>query len=167
MFDFVFENITDVDTRNEFNSGIFIWVFHADKIPPHIGISVDDKFFSLKSSGVDIGLNTNKVLSVISKKEIPSFIVEVADQLSVDTFYSEFEKFNNANAEGDTCLTPVRNLLRVPQAQKLSELLQELHLGQRIGDVFRLNSDRSMIGIRSYSPEDIKNRLLSLENQFA
>ena len=61
MFDFEFDHIIkdEVDLAPE--QGLFLWVFHADKIPPHIGISLDGCFFSLKSSGVDIDLELSLI----------------------------------------------------------------------------------------------------------
>ena len=42
-FDFIDPNFENVNHQKT-----LLWIVHANKIPPHIGISVDGYFFSLK-----------------------------------------------------------------------------------------------------------------------
>ena len=51
-YEFRFENLSRLESISETND-VLIWIFHADKIPPHIGISSQGFFFSLKSNGKD------------------------------------------------------------------------------------------------------------------
>lgn len=164
MFDFEFDHILDVNSPIAFKSGVFLWVFHANKIPPHIGISKDGMFFSLKSSGVDMDLDTNKVFLTIQRKQIPSFIVEISCEQAIE-LRSEFSKYSKTEVGKSTCLTPVKNVLNYSDALKLSELLNYLASNNRLQRVHRLNGASEMKGILKYDTDKITDRLLALEKQ--
>lgn len=166
MFDFVFRNIKELPSSDGFGQGVYLWVFHADKIPPHIGVSQNGSFYSLKSSGVDLGLETDKVLSLILRKRIPSFIIQVKDNTVTKSAHSVFEQYSQTEAGKTTCLTPVKEMFGCSQPKKLSELLRDLDTESKILNVFRLNGDNDLIGIRAYDPERITERLVALEKLF-
>lgn len=165
MFDFVFEHIVDDDGSLIIEEGVYIWVFHADKVPPHIGISQDQSFYSLKSSGVDLGLNTSKVLWLLRNKRIPSFLIHLKDSSIKNEIPKVFQSFNKTEAGKVTCLSPIKVILDMLSPQKLSELLAEMDMQGNILKVIRINGDSSLRGIRAYDPEKITERLMSLEKQ--
>lgn len=164
MFDFEFDHTLDINSPVTFESGVYLWVFHANKIPPHIGISKDGMFYSLKSSGVDMDLDTNKVFLTIQRKQIPSFIIEINCEQAID-LRSEFSKYSKTEIGKSTCLTPVKNVLNYSDAQKLSELLNYLAANNRLRQVYRLNGTSGMKGILKYDTDKITDRLLALEKQ--
>ena len=55
--------------------GIFLWAFHVDKIPPHVGVSIDGVYFSMKFSDCDFKLDVDTVYQVVQRKKIPAFII--------------------------------------------------------------------------------------------
>ena len=165
MFDFEFDHIIkdEVDLAPE--QGLFLWVFHADKIPPHIGISLDGCFFSLKSSGVDIDLETSQVLRIIRNNRIPSFLIELSQKVISRHPKEVYETYSKAQAGVDTCLAPIKVILGIKNSTKLSELLIQLKEDGNIKRVFGCNSAQKLRGIKTYSTADITNRLLHLENE--
>ena len=142
-----------------------MWVFHADKIPPHIGISLDGYFFSLKSSGVDIDLETSQVLRIIRNKRIPSFLIELSQKAISRHPKEVYETYSKVQAGVDTCLAPIKVILGIKNSTKLSELLIQLKEDGNIKRVFGCNSAQKLRGIKTYSTADITNRLLHLENE--
>ena len=50
MFDFSFNHLKCFE---EYKGGdtLSLWIFHVDKIPPHVGVSQNDLFYSLKILG--------------------------------------------------------------------------------------------------------------------
>ncbi|NBR15845.1 MAG: hypothetical protein EBU01_14895, partial [Crocinitomicaceae bacterium] len=60
MFDFEFKNIQFVN-HLETKTGVYLWILHADKIPPHIGISIDGQYFSLKAKGKDENISDKSI----------------------------------------------------------------------------------------------------------
>ena len=61
-YEFRFDNLSRLASISEEND-VLIWIFHIDKIPPHIGISSQGVFFSLKSNGKDL-LETSPFQSI-------------------------------------------------------------------------------------------------------
>lgn len=46
-----------------------LWVWHADKIPPHIGFSINSHYFSLKANGRDVNVPIDSIIAVIHKED--------------------------------------------------------------------------------------------------
>lgn len=165
MSGFDFERIHPLTDDNIINKGFFLWVWHADKIPPHVGCSIEGKYFSLKVNGIDQNLDTNKVLSVINQKEIPSILIKINQKLSFDLVKTIFQDFTKAESGKTTCLTPIIQLLAENESiTQLSELLKYLQEHNNLESVFGLNLTNGYKGIRPYNSDDIENRLRLLEN---
>ena len=164
MFDFEFEHI--IRDSDDFNhgQGTYLWVFHADKIPPHIGISSHGKFYSLKSNGVDLGLDTGKVLRLINDKKLPSILIRLTPDVEEDEVQRVYQGYFKTQAGSVTCLVPVNQVLGINDADKLSELLVRLNEDDNMSEVYGFHLPVELKGIRTYSAQDITNRLLDLQN---
>jgi uncharacterized protein YfaS (alpha-2-macroglobulin family) len=139
-----------------------IWVMYADKIPPHIGFSSNNSFFSLKVSGKDEGLNANNVLELIQRKRIPTLLIQLMDFYSLEDVKSEYDSFKSAVFGSITCLNPIRNILNQPEATQLSDLLNRIEDNiQRIGS---LNLSDNYKALPSYSPKEIHSYIKQLSN---
>jgi hypothetical protein len=165
MFDFEFEHIVHDQFDLVFDQGFYLWIFHADKIPPHIGVSFHGHFYSLKSSGADIDLDAAKVFRLIRDKKLSSFLIKLSKEFSKEDIERKFQKYSKAQAGSITCLTPVKEILGVEFVSKLSELLVELQKEQVLLDVYGYNLPSGLNGIRAYTTADITIRLLDLENK--
>ena len=164
MFDFEFEHIVrDSKTLNH-SQGLYLWVFHADKIPPHIGISLDGLFYSLKSSGVDIALDTGKVFRLISDKKLPSILIGLTSKVSDAELHKIYQSYSKTQAGSITCLTPVNEVLGIDNVTKLSELLMRLKEDGILSQVYGFYLPEQLKGIRAYSAQDITSRLLDLQS---
>ena len=144
--------------------GSLIWVIHADKIPPHIGISVNGKFFSLKSSGVDFGLPVRKLMNVIEKKSITTICFKLKEEFNVNEVHQIFNQFVSTIPMEITCLEPIKGLLSNSEAMKLTELLDGLYLKNEVVKVIGFNS-QGFSGIQNYDVKDIHDRLKLLSNE--
>lgn len=164
MFDFEFEHIVRDSEGLNHSQGLYLWVFHADKIPPHIGISSQGKFYSLKSSGVDVGLDTGKVFRLISDKKLPSILIKLTSNVSEAELHGVYQSYSKTQAGSITCLTPVNEVLSISDAAKLSELLIRLEEDGRLAQVFGFHLPPQLKGVRAYSAQDITNRLLDLQS---
>ncbi len=161
MDNFQFQSIL----RNQeiaFEQKLFIWIWHADKIPPHVGISLNDAYFSLKVSGKDTSINSQKTLSLAKQKKIALVLVELNIDLNQEKLLQEFNKFERAESGISTCLTPIANALDKTQAQKLSELLTLC--SAEINQVYGFHLPENFNGLRNYSVADIQNRLQLLQH---
>lgn len=147
-----------------FSNSYFLWVIHADKIPPHIGISFDDRFFSLKSNGKDEGLSIFRMESILRKKCIPVLFYEIereAVQVTPGIIFSNYEKTVSGNV---TCLEPLKDIFGVLNATWIKELLQSLKSKDFIRNCYGWQLPEGFTEIPDYSPAEIHQRLIALEN---
>jgi hypothetical protein len=162
MFDFEFKNIQFVN-HLETKTGVYLWILHADKIPPHIGISIDGQYFSLKAKGKDENISDKSIFQVIDKKQIKSVVLKLNIKSNLELFTSEFSCFQRAIGVESSCLVPVRKILKAPETiLKLSDLLRYLETEQQIEAVFGLYLNNEYKGIRFYTTNDIQQRIEAL-----
>lgn len=145
------------------SQGIVIWVLHADKIPPHIGISVNGLFFSLKANGKDMAAPIDNVLDVINRREIMLLCFSLSDVLSEKVVADSFNLYDKTIPNKITCLNPIKNVLRHDKPTKIVELLSLLEKEGRIFNVFGLNISNDFSGIKDYDVADIHERLTLLD----
>ena len=150
--------------KGQLLKGVFIWVIHANKIPPHIGISSNGKFFSLKVNGKDNGEASDIILKVLEKKKIHTLFIEVK-ALKLSELALIFNRFKDLKSPEITCLTPIIEFLKEDsKIETVSELLVNLDKKNQIKSFFGLNLTDDFVGIPSYSKIDIQNRILKLQD---
>lgn len=165
MSSFDFGTIQTFDSPESLKSGTFLWIWYADKIPPHIGLSSSGKYFSLKVNGKDENIEVLKVLSIIQRKKIVTVFVRIKNEYQIDKVKSTYSKFHKAETGKNTCLSPITQLLDCSEEVfQLSDLLIYLSNNKEIESVFGLNLDSDYKGIPPYTKEDIENRLRKLED---
>lgn len=142
-----------------------LYIFHANKIPPHIGWSESNSFYSLKATGADICLDTNKINHIILKKKIPTLIVQINDNESsqINT-KGIFLKYGDGLQNGKTCLNPIDEVLfNEVKHDKIGELLQTLFDNKMNLIYYGVNLPHSFRGISNYSRIDIEKRITELK----
>ncbi len=161
--DYTLENIihSSLDDINE--QGFLLWILHADKIPPHIGISFEGKFYSLKANGKDHGVDVNSIKSIIERKKITTLIVEMRNEAMKSNINSCFCQYEETVPHEITCLDPIKVILGYPQTEKLTELLKVLVANNEIVTVHGINTEK-FEGIVDYDVKAIHTRLEKLEN---
>lgn len=142
-----------------------LWILHADKIPPHIGISSSRAYFSLKVKGKDEELPVDKLLLLIENKKITTVTIELALDIELEVLKAKFNQFTKAEDLNATCLTPIKELL-TPKSKvsRLKDLLETLNNTGKIACVYGLNLNSQFKGIPYYTIEEIKKRLELLKN---
>ncbi|MES2799712.1 MAG: hypothetical protein V4638_06825 [Bacteroidota bacterium] len=144
---------------------IYLWIWHADKIPPHIGCSVNGSYFSLKVNGLDLNFPVDKALGIIKYKSIPSLLIQTTIISSETELSDVFLASKNDINLGLSCLSPVRNAVGAPDSmQKIKDLIDYLHQNAEIKHIFGLNLKDSFVDIPEYSIVDIQQRLAYLSN---
>ncbi len=163
MCSFEFNNI-DHFTAEKLSRGAHLWIWYADKIPPHIGFSIEGSYYSLKYNGKDFGLYYEKALQVIHSRRIPSVFIQLNGLISKNDVLKSYSIYSSAKEGEATCLTPLLFLFNFPKCHKLSELLNCLVEENSINYVSGVYLPEGYRGISSYGVEEIQNRLRSLEN---
>lgn len=144
--------------------GIFICVLHANKIPPHIGISENGSFFSLKINGKDEGIQIEKLLTILNKREIASLFIKLK-KCEIKSLANVFSNYEQIIPNKTNCLSPIVEVLKLESIfENISELLKFLDRKNNIESIFGLNLPNDYKGIPKYSKEEITNRIVYLKN---
>ena len=158
IFDFSFNHL---EYLQEYNGGdtLSLWIFHVDKIPPHVGISQDGFFYSLKSNGKDYSLESS-VFQIIENKNIKCLILKLRKKSKKTVIQAVFDQFERAFSAEVSCLTPIKEILNLDKnIPKLSSMLNELESQNMISGYTSFNVTKSECGILKYEVSDIDKRL--------
>ncbi len=157
-FDFTFENWLDSSVDSP-GKGMWLWIFHVDKIPPHIGLSQDKMFFSLKSNGRD-EISVNKLIQTVVNKNIKCICLNLNYTISEAAVRMVFSHYERAVSSKLSCLSPIREILNVSnEIKKLSELLHVLSDLDLLDGMRSYNVSKDEMGILKYDVSDIDKRL--------
>ncbi|MBI2259879.1 MAG: hypothetical protein HYU67_13400 [Flavobacteriia bacterium] len=161
---FQFKTIQEFKVESFVNK-TFLWIIHADKIPPHIALSVNEQYFSLKINGKDIQ-NVQTILSFIIKKKIPFILVELTHDSSYEKRFDIIvNKYPQVNHQ-ITCIVPlIEILLNKTKSFILPELLNELNQKKRIVNYFGLFLPNFHHFVLSYNKNDVQQRVNQLLNK--
>lgn len=145
--------------------GIFLWILHADKIPPHIGISKNGFYYSLKVSGKDEHFSVEKLIALLNRKKIASLVIKSSENsIRVQQLAEVFDKYQSIENDKHTCLTPISEIyFSEPKDLILSELLNLLNEAGVLEEIYGINLPTSYGGILYYERNDIQNRLNHLK----
>jgi hypothetical protein len=162
--DFEFDSI-DFNIENLNLQKNLLWILHADKIPPHIGISAEAHFFSLKVSGKDEYMPVFKLIDILNFKKISSVVIELDSCITEYELANKYKKFDRAEDLGSSCLIPIKELF-FPDSKvnRLKDFLDILKEKKLINRVFGLNLTDTYKGISYYTIEEIEFRLEKLKH---
>lgn len=161
MNTFRFENIHRETPKFDADQ-VVLWVWNADKIPPHLGISVGKTYHSLTYKGVD-HTQVGAMLRKAKRSAIPMVFIQLLTSVSEET-PEIFARLERAKPGGATCLTPIREALEVTEEPKqLSELLHMLNKEGLVGSVYGLHLGTSYNALPEYGWLDIVKRIQLLD----
>lgn len=163
MYSFEFDTIRQLDRSSDLNAGCFLCIWHADKIPPHIGIISNGKYFSLKVKGKDVDIPVSDIVKLINIKRIPTVFIGVDTDIKLERIAEIFSEYTRAEASKVSCLTPITEVFEVKEnVFMLSELLKYFESKKLIRQLFGLNLSSDFKGILFYGKEEIEARLKQL-----
>ena len=159
MSEYQIDSFIDGGLNEWDDQSCLLWVWHADKIPPHLGISVEGQYFSLKANGKDEGIKLSSVLSVLNKKRIKTVCFRLTCDIKLDDLIQEFSKFTTTIPDEISCLEPIQNLLHIKAASQLNDLLIALDENQQIEETIGFNLPRDFKSFKRYTIDDVHARL--------
>jgi hypothetical protein len=163
MYSFEFDSISQLNNYQELNSGFFLCIWHANKIPPHIGVLINGAYYSLKVKGKDANIPVQDIVKLIERKGICTVFTEIKCDVSKTKVEEIFSKFQVARESKATCLTPITEIFEVREnVHMLSDLLNYFKEKNQIGQLFGLNLNPDFKGILAYGKEEIEARLKQL-----
>jgi hypothetical protein len=160
MYSFEFEYIIRQFDESILNKGIYLSVVHANKIPPHIGVVVDGRYFSLKAKGKDVDVPIKDFIKIINRKQIVSLFIQIPKNISSEQISTIYQRFTKAKAYESSCLTPIKHIFELgEEIQKLGDLLKVLDNSDLIASVYGINVPDEYRGIPAYDVNAIHQRL--------
>ena len=163
MSSYTFRQIKPLAEGNNNFEGFYLCVIHADKIPPHIGLSIDGKYFSLKAKGKDVGVPIIEVLKIVNKRSIKTLFIEIEVNFTLKEITTVFDNYDKAIVFETSCLSPIKELfIEGEKVQKLSDLLKSLESKGILRKIYGLNIDEDYEGIPHYEIDAIHQRLKTL-----
>lgn len=142
----------------------YIWIWNADKVPPHIGISAGKEYFSLTYRKSE-QLLTSSMLKKAKRSAIPLVLVEIPSEIIQQDLSITFKGYDRAT-NGVTCLYPIRKALNLGnEVGQLTDLLNYLQSKEWIRNVNGVNLPEEYQGIPEYSMTDILRRIEHLNQE--
>jgi hypothetical protein len=99
---------------NAIKKGIYLVLQHANRIPPHIGIMIDNEYHSLNVKGQELNVSGTALLKNIGLRKIPTVFIKIkkhpvfSNQHLNESFVEQVKQFDRVNSEGNTCLSPIK-----------------------------------------------------------
>ena len=140
MSKFTFPNLFPLPSVDVLQTGFFLCLLHADKIPPHIGCLVEGQFYSLKVKEKDEAVHVTTLLKAITLKKVPTLFVGISKDIPSTAVEHSYGKYSAIEVGVNTCLSPVIDLFECHgRVKKLSDLLRLLQEESILKEVFKLH----------------------------
>src|ERR1035437_1841737 len=148
--------------ENDLLKGLYIVVIHATRIPPHIGLIVEEKFHSLSIKGQDINTSLEALIKNSNQRKIPSLFIKIKQHSTFSTpylkehFITNIQQFPKVDIAVATCLSPVKlffeEVYNVPMINinYLFELIPKLYSEGLIENISSLFIDEKKYQLPEY-----------------
>jgi len=171
-------HITAEITEEQLQKGLFIFIFRASKIPPHIGIIAGGKLYDITSVGPNLGLPVADFYRTIIRRKTEVIFIEL-NKLNKEELSSVIEEKVREYwkvSENTSCLHPIKDFLTaiynidVSEADFIFDLLPILHKNRLIENTSQVNiSEKKLIDntfyLTRYTQKDIENCIAALQRK--
>ncbi|MGZ3864690.1 MAG: hypothetical protein ACXVPN_06085 [Bacteroidia bacterium] len=160
---------------NAMKRGIYLVIQHANRIPPHIGLMIDDEYHSLTIKGKEISVSGNALLKNIGLRKIPTVFVKIkkhpvfSNHHLNEVFIEQLKQFDKVSADGNTCLSPIKLFFEEFYAIKkediklIFDLLGSLKSNDFIEETCGMNlgeMKQNIFYLQPYNESDLKVRIM-------
>lgn len=170
-------HITGTVCEEKLQKGVFIFIYRASKVPPHIGVVVNGLLYDITAVGPNINLPVADFYRTALKRKTEVLFValkhakfSMLNEL-ISAMVEQYYKVTLATS----CLVPVKEFiyeaygLNVDQANFIFELLPVLYQNHLITDVWELNLSNKIkdkiFEMTKYTKEDVENCVAALERK--
>jgi hypothetical protein len=147
--------------------GMYISIIHASRIPPHIGMVINNKYHSLTIKGHEINQSVAALIKNSKIRKVPSLFIKIKTHPAFSTdyldahFISNIQQFNKVEAGKSSCLSPVKLFfeetfdLPMKNINYIFELLPELEKLGMIEEVCSMFIEEKEFQLPVYSFNEI------------
>jgi len=170
-------HITSKITLEKLQKGLFLFIFRASRIPPHIGVITNGKLYDITSVGPNVDLPVIDFYQTILKRKTEVIFVELENRNAADlsSLISEKVKEYWKVTPSTSCLSPIRDFVNtaynidVSEARFIFDLLPILFKQKLILDISQLNLSSKLqhntFELTKYSEKDIENCIVALHRK--
>jgi len=170
-------HITSKITLEKLQKGLYLFVFRATKIPPHLGIIANGKLYDISTVGPNIDLPVKDFYRTVLKRKTSVVFIELDQPMDVDLASIITEKVRNYWKVTSTtsCLSPIKDFIgevyhiNVDVARFVFELLPILFEKNLIKSTSQVNLDNKLINnifeLTKYSEDDIENCIVAIQRK--
>jgi hypothetical protein len=159
------ENLPVINQPEQLNEGSFIWVINWLDVPPHLGISVNGKYYSATVRGPQLDLSVESIWRLCEQKSKHVFFIKI-NAFSAQSSEELSGYFNAACLNENTCLQPIKELIGVTdfQVTTLFQLIEHLESKQAIESYCKPSfCCMDWVGLRAYEVEDVHEHIATLK----
>ena len=161
--------------ESELFRGTYILLLHANKIPPHIGLVVDGKYYSLTANETQSGVDVKVVWRTIQLKKIGSLFIMV-DSIGSSSLLNEvFDQYDRAIAGKVSCLQPIKQYfhqqhqIKIDDVSFIFDLVERLEEYDLLTDTFHANLEKELTSnsftLIKYTLDEIYSRIQQLQKE--
>lgn len=166
---------------SEINQGLYLFLYRATRIPPHIGLIFNGKIYDITLVGSNVGIDANDFINNILKKYTKTLFIQlkkpnIADEEIISILENEVRKFHQVT-ENNTCLSPIKTafeqLFDIPliEVHYIFDLIPLLEIKNLITNVYHLNMERDLKSafaiLQRYDQQTINQSITALNRKNA
>jgi hypothetical protein len=153
------QEIIEGISKSNLSKGSFLWVWNPSEISPHIGVSIDGKYFSLLANSVQKNVPITTLLELIDRKNKTVLFFDFENKISVQKVEAVFSNYTSCEENKCSCSAPLFQIFdNSIQQGLLFDLLDIINLNS----CYSIGLTDSFKGIPKYTYEDVQNNLQKL-----
>jgi len=162
-------------TDEKLQKGLFIFIYRATRIPPHLGIISNGKLYDISTVGPNLGLSVTDFYRTILKRKTETIFIELKmpDSKILESVIEEKVKKYWKVTKEVSCLNPIRDFIEevydfkeVQKANFIFELLPIIYENNIIKEISEVNLFNKLISsvleLKKYNETDIENCINAL-----
>jgi len=168
--------ITSTITEEKLQNGMFIFIYRATRIPPHIGIITNGLLYDITAVGPNIELPVLEFYRTALKRKTEVLFVELKNSnLDTNKIIGEKVKKHWKVTTKTSCLAPVKEFLEetykidASSSNFIFDLLPVLYKGNVIEAVSEINLSKkikdNVFELTKYTQKDIENCIAALNRK--
>lgn len=172
-------HITKQFNAEELHKGLYIFIFRATRIPPHLGIITNGKLFDISLQGPNVEVPVEDFIATVNKRQSEVVFIELKQPAFNSFLDDEIKYLVNKYwrvTKDVSCLFPIREFLSAiyfnpvfEKANFIFELLPLLEESNLIKSKVQLNLDKrlknSYLELLKYTKKDIENCIAALNRK--
>lgn len=171
--------ITKKFSLSSLEEGLFIFMFRANRIPPHLGIITNGKLFDISMKGPNIAIPVKDFYHTVLKRKTEVVFIELYkpnNSYHLENEIANLVKYYNNVSVEVSCLMPIKDFLSTiynhqefQNACFIFELLPILNKHHIIKSISQLGLDKklknSILEISKYIKKDVENCINALKRK--